>query len=474
MNKHLSTFILSLVSTIVLAQEPAQKSVSISIGGGKIISSSSLKQNTQLGDGHHLGGNVFVSLFRKGWDGTVKGGRIDLGIIAGGDFNAGKSLTPDPAAAQAIYKLTTGNLAITSASNGADYSKGFAGFAGLQADISLGKVVFSPSLSGGYFSLTRDGFNQSSQVSVNGTSQSIVLLAAPKVKTTGFLTKPQLKISYPLTRNLSIYTAGAVNLGPKVDNTRSYLTPSGGFNPKGTYEPQQLTSGKMTLSGDSKDPGYVALSGDSKDAGYKTVTINAGLSWNFGGTSSARRLRGKVIKTGDNGAMPANKQAGVAGGFVPEAGILSKATLFARPGQPISGIAVKGGKNPGGSLMTTTTNTKGEFEFTVTEAGNYLFKLTAPEQAANSQKTGNPLYEHSGSEAQNPLYEPNSFVASPGSPIGGIVVKGGKNPGGNMMTITTNTKGELKLRGLAPGNYLFTVTAPMQPVKKSISEKGIK
>ncbi len=34
-----------------------------------------------------------------------------------------------------------------------------------------------------------------------------------------------------------------------------------------------------------------------------------------------------------------------------------------------------------------------------------------------------------------------------GNPIGGIIVKGGKNPGGSMMTITTNGNGELNLNG---------------------------
>lgn len=56
------------------------------------------------------------------------------------------------------------------------------------------------------------------------------------------------------------------------------------------------------------------------------------------------------------------------GGALPGGAILSAAV---RAGQPIGGIIVKGGKNPGGQMRTTTTNAYGEFEFTDWQAGNY-------------------------------------------------------------------------------------------------------
>lgn len=48
----------------------------------------------------------------------------------------------------------------------------------------------------------------------------------------------------------------------------------------------------------------------------------------------------------------------------------------------------------------------------------------------------------------------SAFVA--GSPIGGIVVKGGKNPGGNMRTTQTNEHGEFEFTDWEKGNYLIT------------------
>jgi len=99
-------------------------------------------------------------------------------------------------------------------------------------------------------------------------------------------------------------------------------------------------------------------------------------------------------------------------------------------GQPIGGIVVKGGKNQGDNSINLITNEKGEIEFNNPAAGDYKLVISAP--ASN----------------------PKSRVA--GSPIGGIVVKGGKNPGGNLITVITDENGTIQLNNLEPGNYKFT------------------
>ena len=54
-----------------------------------------------------------------------------------------------------------------------------------------------------------------------------------------------------------------------------------------------------------------------------------------------------------------------------------RSAALARPGQPIGGIIVKGGKNPGGQMRVVQTNEQGGFEFTNMEKGNYSITTEA-------------------------------------------------------------------------------------------------
>ena len=84
-----------------------------------------------------------------------------------------------------------------------------------------------------------------------------------------------------------------------------------------------------------------------------------------------------------------------------------------------------------GASKAVVTNENGQANITIKEAGNYTIALTQTQ----------------GKTA--------------GEPIGGIIVKCGKNPGGNLMTVTTNEKGEAQLKDLEKGDYTFTVEQPV-------------
>jgi hypothetical protein len=577
MKKYLPLFILPFISTMAVAQSSAV----VSIGGGISTASSTLKQEALIGNGYLINANVFVPFLRKGWDGSVKGsGKFALGIIAGAEYNSAKNLIPGVESTQKLYKLYTGDLDITNNQKGSANSTGFTGLAGLQADFTLGKLTLSPSVSGAYFSLTQDGFAQSSQVMVNGKPQSVVLLEASFAKRSGFVFKPQFKVSYPIAGNLSFYAAGGLNIGPKITTTQSRLVPAGGFTDKNMYEPMQLTTGTR------EDHSTISR--------YQTIAVTAGVSWGFGGggSESRRHYRGKVTKPGDGGMRSAtiveepsptsqattDEHRTYTGGRKNEPSPTAQATssdqrtytagrknepsptaqatsndqrtytggrknepsaIFA--GQPIKGVIVKGGINPGGNAMVITTNDNGEFELDGLAAGDYKFTITAPEEPAGKSisskgvsstkdksqgivlSPGNPIggiivkggknpggstmtiitndngeFELNGIEAGDYKFmviapEPSNTQATTdeqrtytaghrvetsalaaGSPIGGITVKGGKNPGGNMISVVSNNNGEIELKGLEAGDYKFTVTAPEQPAGKSINEKGIK
>jgi hypothetical protein len=98
---------------------------------------------------------------------------------------------------------------------------------------------------------------------------------------------------------------------------------------------------------------------------------------------------------------------------------------------PVIGVGVVVKKNPGGGASKmVVTNEKGQANITIKEAGNYTIAL---------------------SQAQG---------KTAGEPIGGLIIKGGKNPGGKMMTVTTNEKGEAELKDLEKGEYTFKVLRP--------------
>lgn len=89
---------------------------------------------------------------------------------------------------------------------------------------------------------------------------------------------------------------------------------------------------------------------------------------------------------------------------------------MSRPGNPISGLTIKGGKNPGGDTA-----------------------------------------RHRMNPGENDPNEEDFPLAIPGNPIGGISIKGGKNPGGLIQQRTTNSLGEFEFPNLEAGNYRFTV-----------------
>lgn len=155
-------------------------------------------------------------------------------------------------------------------------------------------------------------------------------------------------------------------------------------------------------------------------------------------------------------------------------------------GQPIGGIVVKGGKNPGGNIQNLLTNENGEVIFTANETGLYTFRITAPEeQDANerrvevlkSNKTGDP--NPAANKKDTRTYTggrkneaSGAAVMIAGNPIGGIIVKGGKNPGGNAINTLTNANGDISFSIDEAGEYKLQLIAP-EAGGKSINEKGV-
>ncbi len=518
MRKILLSFFLSASAMSLFAQ----RAIVISASGGTNTTSSAVKDRGYLGNGYNIQANIFMPFLNSGNE------RFALGILAGGIYTSVKNLTPATGILKNKYQLYNGSLAISNTQNAAT-NAGFTGHLGVQADFSFESLVISPSLSGGIFSLKQSGFVEEAPVSVNGTSKIVKLAELPETKTTGLITIPQLKISYWLTKAFSIYTSAGYSFGPKINTKESMLEPAGGFNGKNTYEPMQLDGGRM-------------IEIPVEKASYQALMLNAGISWglgrklkksssmpsrlsmtptttrqtqgsNFGekvasglaAGSANMNVSGDSSKGGPNkpgGAVSSSYAAGrlsmtptttrqtqgsnfgekVAQGMAADNSTgnpLYKgqgsetnnplAGMSTAPGNPIGGIIVKGGKNPGGDAITLLSDNNGEVSLNGLEAGNYTFQLSLPEQDAAKS-----INEKGVKRSED------AAMARPGSPIGGIVVKGGKNPGGNFSNLTVDPDGRIDFEVLEAGNYKLILSSPdgnapsgkSKKAKKKVVEKA--
>lgn len=175
---------------------------------------------------------------------------------------------------------------------------------------------------------------------------------------------------------------------------------------------------------------------------------------NENGTATAERRRVEVLKSNKTAALDGRTYTG---GRKNEP--QNNNDEQAKPGNPIGGIIVKGGKNPGGN-MSLQSNDNGEVVLGNLQKGNYLFQLS------NIETAGKSINEKGVKRAENAM-------AKPGQPIGGIVVKGGKNPGGSFINLTVNGKGQVGFEVLEAGNYKLVIETPPASNPNSQSKKKV-
>ncbi len=440
-----------MLALLALTHIAAAQTISLSSG---IANTSGKEKSSLIGNGYNIQADAFFPLYKKEM-GTNK---MAIGLTVGGNYTSLKNLSPDNSAVANRYKVNNTNVSIGSATDQAT-SNSISGLLGLQAQFQFGNFSVSPVISSGYVHFKPGRSVQTGSTSVNGEQRQIDLVKEEHEAVRGILIKPALRVGYQFTQSISVFAQTALTSGPEIRRHTTYLVPQGGFRDDNTYEPAQIANGTWASS--------VAV------AGYNIKEINIGVSVTLGSrkgktsgprggaASASYAAAGKAVNPGaaeksinEKGvkrseAVVVNPDA--SGKSISEKGV--KRSEMAKPGSPIGGIIVKGGKNPGGNMLQFESNDNGEVIMNGLEAGTYLFNLVTPEQPA-----GKSISEKGVKRSE---------MAKPGSPIGGIVVKGGKNPGGNMIIQTvSNENGQVEINIPEAGDYIFKLETP------KIKDKG--
>ncbi|SDK65210.1 hypothetical protein SAMN04487898_11085 [Pedobacter sp. ok626] len=475
--KKLFTLFFSTICFCATAQTPGQPikgvivkggknpggNTQLSVSGGINNPGSSIKTKTNLVKGYTLGANVYVPLFAKEGNGNLAGHTehfFTIGLNAGGEYFA--SAGDYKLAALPSYNISGQSVGPDiRVNNDGNKQNGFKAEAGVQANFSFGKVTLSPVLNAAYMSLKQNAISVVQDGTVNGVSYSKEIYAQQAAKTTGIAFIPKLRIAF-FPGKIGLYVEGNYTSGPEIISQTELFKPQGKANDMGFYSQDQMAMGSSKAI--------------SQSVKYNAFGLNFGISVPLGKSVSNRRLKGKVIKTGDNGVNLVNplfQQDGNA-----SENPMQNSSAFAKPGNPIGGIIVKGGKNPGPRDMIAVTNENGEVTLTLTAIGEYTLQLTTPETPGKSISekglSGTPSENHKRKGRtytggrKNEISDENR-MARPGQPIKGVIVKGGKNPGGNSINLITNENGELTFTVQEPGEYKLQI-ATLQATGKSISE----
>jgi hypothetical protein len=133
---------------------------------------------------------------------------------------------------------------------------------------------------------------------------------------------------------------------------------------------RQYTISLADLDGDGAADAIIKTKTKSNQSNDRVATGDVnGDGVDFAINNSHSNIKNLRVASGDVDGD--GKAELLVGGFIPGGSVISAKM----PGDPIPGLDVKLGKNPGQALSTTTTNNYGEFEFTNLETGDYFITM---------------------------------------------------------------------------------------------------
>ena len=558
-------------------------SMLLSINGGITSPASTLKNSKILDNGWNVNGNFYVPFWYRETAGLF---HSSIGMNLGFSYFQLKNVSQE-ASASGFNTLGQAALPLLERENDAATRAGYLGEGGLQANLSFGKITFSPILNIGYLAFQGSESKISQETTLGDQNYTFDLFSQKKEALKSVVLIPKLRISY-FPGRIGLFAEANYTSGGEIKYTTSTFKPNGNPVRENYYDLKQMLAGKNETT--------------ETNHKFGTVGLNAGITFRLGGEpakaniNTSRSNIKQQISTGnkggstDNPGEPAKANINTSRSNIKNQisvntndsalDSIAKAqrvevqddfntTRNNREGAQISmvssgnstgGIIVKGRKKSGGQLITIVTDEQGSFELKNLEKGVYEFSLTNPSKAeaqdfnttrsnrergqlvtnpqtgditaannpnqaigqaqdfnttrsnrergqlvtnpqtgdttaannpnqaigqaqdfnttrsnkdrvqlvTNTQK-GHTTAESNSSQSIGQAQDFNTtrsnkdrgqLVTNPGTPIGGIIVKGGKNPGGQMKNFVVDDQGNIRFEVLEAGNYKFIIQTP--------------
>ena len=165
----------------------------LSLGAG-LANTANTGKEFAMGNGFNVQADAFVPFYRKGGDGSVKGGGFTLGVNISGNYTGIRNPGPNNTDIVNRYQVYGGSVTVTDQSEG-KISGSFSGLAGIQARMDWGKFNLSPSINLGYLHFKQKGYTQTGSLNINGQTQQRDLVKSDQQSSNGLVFKPQLKIA---------------------------------------------------------------------------------------------------------------------------------------------------------------------------------------------------------------------------------------------------------------------------------------
>ncbi|MFT3750761.1 MAG: hypothetical protein QM768_20785 [Agriterribacter sp.] len=426
--------------------------ISVFVAGGSSLTSGNIKDSLFIRNGWNIEAGIYMPFFYSAAHSikTSTANYFTAGIEANISY-AQHEADGGMASYTNAYHLQNGTIN-PSFEGGTPYAGLFQVLAGPRVTWTSGKLSVAPSVLMGYLSLNRKGYMLSDAVTNPKQSEerkNIPFITAEGNTTSGFVIKPQITIAYYLATRFSVFAGGAISFGPPVQNSIVYWKPEGRAMDDNTYSYDQFMNG--------------AAKAATFSSRWQAANINVGLRYTWIKNTFDKEHRNKKQKAATpvkpGGAVSSSYAAGKAvspnpTGDMPQ-GISTATDFNTTRSNRDNRILTDPNTDSTGDKTGADSSMQSRLSMTPTTTRQTQGK-TFGEKVAQGMPV-NPLYEGNGAGGDNPLYQPEK-MAKPGSPIGGIVVKGGKNPGGSNIILQSGNNGEVLLNNLQAGNYSFQLS----------------